>query len=164
MNRSSSRHLFLLPAIVIAVLLAACVQPASDTGLPLTADLKHSWEENFNRGDVAAVVALYAPDARLLMSGSPPVEGAASIRHALEDMARSGVEVRIGADSLESRGDAAYVYGKYSVLTRAGGKEIDHGEYVEIWRRLEGVWKITLDINVSLPAASGAPPQANARQ
>ena len=38
-------------------------------------ELKHSWEINFNRGDAAAVAALYAPDAQLVMSGSEPPRG-----------------------------------------------------------------------------------------
>ena len=116
-------------------------------------ELKHSWEVNFNRGDAAAVVALYAPDAQLLMSGSEPIKGATAIRGAIDSMIKSGVKVHIDSTENVGAGDIAYVFGTYSILDPARSREEEHGTYVEIWRRRDGAWKITVDIN-----AAGPPP------
>lgn len=136
--------------------LAACAAGSSNSpGVPPA--LKHSWEVNFNRGDAAAVAALYAPDALLLVSGSEPVRGAAAIRREVETMIRSGAQVHIETAENVGSGDVAYVYGTYAVKQGPDGKEIDHGTYVEVWRRRAGEWKITIDINASsLPPAPAA--------
>jgi len=154
--RSGSRLLRLTRLAVWGVgigVLAACAGGSSNSpGVPPT--LKHSWEVNFNRGDAAAVAALYAPDAQLLVSGSEPVKGAAAIREQVEAMIHSGVKLRIDTSENVGSGNVAYVYGSYIVTQGPDGKEVDHGTYVEIWRRRAGEWKITIDINASsLPAA-----------
>ena len=141
---------------VLTAGLAACTAGSSNSpGVPSA--LKHSWEVNFNRGDAAAVAALYAPDAQLLVSGSEPVKGAAAIREAVESMIRSGVKLRIDTAENVGSGDVAYVYGTYRVRQGENGKELDHGTYVEVWRHRAGEWKITIDIN-----ASSVPPPAPA--
>jgi len=139
-----------------ASVVAACGGPSS-VSPGVSPELKHSWEVNFNRGDVAAVVALYAPDADLVMSGSETAKGTAAIQSVVEAMIKSGAKVHIGASQNVGAGDIAYVYGTYTVLDRGGGAETERGSYVEVWRRLDGVWKITLDVNAAGPAVSSAP-------
>lgn len=152
-------------AAAAAVSLAAC--GASGSVSPgVSPELKHSWEVNFNRGDAAAVVALYAPDAQLVMSGSETARGAEAIRAVVEAMIKSGVKVHIDSSQNAGAGDIAYVFGTYSVLDHDGGKEVARGSYVEVWRRQDGVWRISLDVNAAGPAlataapAAGAPPPA----
>lgn len=96
--------------VAIAATLAACAAPgAASPGVP--AELAHSWEVNFKSGDAAAVVALYAPDAQLVMSGSDPAKGTAAIRASVESMIKSGVKVHVEATEKVGAGDIAYVYG-----------------------------------------------------
>ena len=140
----------LVSILLSALILTACggvgvVSPG------VSPELKHSWEVAFNRGDAAAVAALYSPDAQLVMSGSPPVRGQAAIRAAVEAMMKSGVKVKIGTDQNTGSGDLAYVYGHYSVLD--GAKSVEEGSYVEVWRRRDGAWLIDLDVNAVGPAA-----------
>jgi uncharacterized protein (TIGR02246 family) len=122
-------------------------------------ELKHSWEVNFNRGDAGAVAALYAPDAQLLMAGSEPVVGAVAIRAAVESMIKTGVKVKIDASQNVGAADLAYVYGAYSILEREGGREVEHGTYVEVWRRRDGTWKIAIDINANGQAVAAETPK-----
>jgi uncharacterized protein (TIGR02246 family) len=139
-----------------ASILIACSSPSSvSPGVP--PELKHSWEVNFNRGDGAAVASLYAPDAQLIMSGSDPVRGAASIRAAIDSMIKSGVKVHIDSAENVGAGDIAYVFGSYSVLDPARHQTVEHGSYVEVWRRRSGEWKIIIDINASGAAAPTHP-------
>jgi uncharacterized protein (TIGR02246 family) len=132
-------------------LTAACSGPGV-VSPGVSPELKHSWEVAFNRGDAAAVTALYSQDAQLVMSGSPPVRGQAAIRAAVEAMMKSGVKVKIGTDQNTGSGDLAYVYGHYSVLGQDSAKSVEDGSYVEVWRRRGDTWLIDLDVNAAGPA------------
>jgi uncharacterized protein (TIGR02246 family) len=134
--------------------LTACGSDVVSPGVSL--ELKHSWEVSFNKGDAAVVAKLYSEDAQLVMSGSAPVRGRAAIRSTVEEMIKSGVKVRIGTDQNVGSGDLAYVYGHYSVLDHEGGKSVEEGTYVELWRRRAGTWLIELDVNSVGAAASPA--------
>jgi len=128
------------------LLLSAC-NAGSVVSPGVSPEIKHSWEAAFNRGDVAAVANLYSPDAQLVMSGSAPVQGQAAIRTAIETMIKSGTKVRIGSEQNRGSGDLAYVYGHYTVLDHEGGKPVEEGSYIELWRRRQGQWLIDLDVN-----------------
>jgi len=164
MNRNSLKNVTRVLIVGgVAGLVAACGGPGV-VSPGVSPELKHSWEVNFNRGDSAAVAALYAPDAELVMSGADTAKGTAAIRSVVDSMIRSGAKVKIETSQNAGAGDVAYVYGTYSVLDHEGGKATERGSYVEVWRRLGGVWKITLDINAAGPAlnpaaaAPGSPP------
>ena len=134
-------------ALALALAVAGC-HGATDTALPMAQ--KVSWETSFNRGDSAAVAALYAPDAELVMSGSAPIHGRESIRAAVDKMLQSGVKLRIDTARAEAAGDLAYFYGPYSVSSARG--VVERGTYLEVWRRTGTRWLIELDVN-----ATGAP-------
>jgi len=138
-------------ACLLAVLLGACTQ--QDIVHPgVSPERKHSWEVAFNRGDAAAVAALYAQDAQLVMSGSPPVSGKSAIEATVRKMIQSGVKVRIGSQRNLGSGPLAYVSGSYTVLEREGGREIETGHFVEVWSNHGGTWLIDLDVNAAGPA------------
>jgi ketosteroid isomerase-like protein len=135
----------LLCAIGVIFALTACGDSVVSPGVPV--ELKHSWEVSFNQGNSAAVAALYSEDAQLAMSGSAPILGKAAIRKTVDDMIKSGVKLRIGAAQNVGSGDIAYVYGPYSVFEHDGGREVESGTYIEVWRRRAGAWLIDLDVN-----------------
>jgi len=140
---------------VTLALTTACSDGVVTPGVPI--ELKHSWEVAFNRGDGAAVAALYSEEAQLVISGATPIRGRSAIRATVDDMIKSGVKLRIGSAQNVGSGDIAYVYGPYSVLEHEGGREVDAGTYIEVWRRRTGTWQIDLDINASGPAIPAAP-------
>jgi ketosteroid isomerase-like protein len=146
----------LLCALGVLLALTACGAPVVSPGVPV--ELKHSWEVSFNQGDSAAVAALYSEEAQLVMSGSAPIQGKAAIRKTVDDMIKSGVKLRIGATQNVGSGDIAYVYGPYSVFEHDGGREVESGTYIEVWRRRAGAWQIDLDVN-AVGAAVAARPQ-----
>ena len=147
----------LLCTIGVILALTACGDSVVTPGVPV--ELKHSWEVSFNQGNSAAVAALYSEEAQLVMSGSAPILGKAAIRKTVDDMIKSGVKLRIGATQNVGSGDIAYVYGPYSVFEHDGGREVESGTYIEVWRRRAGAWQIDLDVNaVGSPAAAQPPP------
>jgi ketosteroid isomerase-like protein len=139
-------------AIAGAVLIGACSGGTVSPGV--SPELKHTWEVAFNRGDSAAVAALYSPDAALIMSGAAPVKGPAAIRAVIDAMVKSKVKVRIGSEQNVGSGELAYVYGPYSVFDHDGGQVIESGTYLEVWRRRGGTWQIDLDLNAVGPATA----------
>lgn len=141
-------------AALIACLLAACKPTPTIVSPGVPPELKHSWEVSFNRGDAAAVAALYEPDARLLMSGSAPVIGRANIQKAVADMIAARLQAKIDAEQNLASGDLAYVFGSYRVLHAHNGTEAERGSFVEVWRRRKGAWAISVDINAAAPAAA----------
>jgi ketosteroid isomerase-like protein len=66
------------------------------------------------------------------------------------------VKLRIGSAQNVGSGDVAYVYGPYSVFDHEGGREVESGTYIEVWRRRAGTWQIDLDINATGPAIPAA--------
>jgi ketosteroid isomerase-like protein len=108
--------------------------------------------------------ALYSDEAELVMSGALPARGKAAIRAAVDDMIKSGVTVRIGSAQNVGSGDLAYVYGPYSVLAPDGGREVEAGSFMGVWRRRAGTWKIDVDVNSVGPAilAAGVSPAGGA--
>jgi ketosteroid isomerase-like protein len=140
---------------VTLALTTACSDGVVTPGVPI--ELKHSWEVAFNRGDGAAVATLYSEEAQLILSGATPIRGKTAIRATVDDMIKSGVKLRIGSAQNVGSGDVAYVYGPYSVLEHEGGREVDAGTYIEVWRRRAGTWQIDLDINASGPAIPTPP-------
>lgn len=143
-RRSVEAQRWLRGAWLVALVLGATgCGGLQSTGVPFAQ--KHSWEESFNKGDAAAVAALYAPDAQLVTSGAAPVRGREAIRAEIDKMLQSGVKVHIGTTRAERAGDLAYFYGPYSVSSKQG--VVEKGTYLEIWRRHHGRWLIELDVN-----------------
>ena len=140
---------------IAAALVAGCAPTARSPGV--SPELKHSWEVNFNKGDGAAVVALYAPDAEMVMSGSETAKGSAAIAAAIDAMIKSGAKVHIAAAQNVGAADLAVVSGTYVVEDGASGSAIERGGYVEVWRRIDGAWKIVTDINAAAPLAAAGP-------
>jgi uncharacterized protein (TIGR02246 family) len=134
-------------ALALTLVVAGWGSPES-AGAPVAK--KRSWEISFNGGNPAAVAALYAPDARLVLSGEAPIRGRAAIRAEIDKMIQSGVKVSIDTARAEVVGDLAYFYGPYSVSSKR--RIVERGTYLEIWRRHGDQWLIELDVN-----ATGAP-------
>ncbi len=101
----------------------------------------------FNRGDVAAVAAMYAEDAYLLPAGADMVQG----RQAIETFWRQAAQ-QLGDAKLMTRdvqplgGRAAREIGTFSFKTKAQPPEEMVGKYVVVWRKAGGQWRLATDI------------------
>jgi ketosteroid isomerase-like protein len=52
---------------------------------------------------------------------------------------------------VDGQGETAYEVGKYA-LTGEGGKVLDNGKYIVVWKREQGKWRLHRDIwNSSMP-------------
>jgi uncharacterized protein (TIGR02246 family) len=97
-------------------------------------------------GDAEGMGEMYTDDAILLPSGGSRTEGRAAIEAFWAKILSSGVEdVQLRTENLESLGgDLVYEIGSYTT-TPADGAPIA-GHYVVLWKRVDGEWKLHVDI------------------
>ena len=114
--------------------------------------------EAYNRGDVAAVAALYTEDATVLPPNSQAIRGRQAVHDFWNGARLVGLrDLALETTSVEQSGDTAYEVGAYSLHVRPqGGQPVsDRGKYVVIWKRqADGSWKLAVDIwNTDSPMA-----------
>lgn len=101
----------------------------------------------FNKGDAAAVAAMYTPDAYLLPAGAPMTKGRAGIEaywkkamDALGDVKCTALDVRpLGAS-------AAREIGTCTFKTKAQPSQDGALKYAVVWQRDGTRWKLLQDI------------------
>ena len=114
------------------------------------------FEAAFNRGDMAALAALYTEDATLL----PPDSGAITGRHGIEHFWRtvrdSGVaRIAMHPQQVEASGDLAAEVATAELTAASGDGQTSTipVKYVVVWRRRAGgPWRLAVDIWNSRPA------------
>jgi uncharacterized protein (TIGR02246 family) len=106
------------------------------------------------RGDAAALAALYSQQAILLPPHSDFVSGGDAIRQFWQQVLELGIK-QVALETLEVQdyGDTAHEVGRYT-LRMGDGQPVDSGKYLVVWRREGGTWKLHRDVwNTSRPAA-----------
>lgn len=120
----------------------------------------------YERGDAAAMAALYTADGVILPPGRATMSGVAALTRywTLAPGARV-LEHHATPDSIVVVGTVAYDWGTYRVRTRdAAGAERDAGgKYVIVWRETgPGVWRMHLDMWNAGPTTPPATPRGAA--
>lgn len=111
------------------------------------------------RGDSAAAGELFTEDARLSVPGSgQPIAGRNAIASFWRVALDSGLTgVTLNADEVEGEGALRFESGSYLALGK-NGAEMGRGQYLIVWRKDDGVWRVHRDYahpdNVPPPAAS----------
>ncbi|KIG01638.1 SnoaL-like domain protein [Caballeronia concitans] len=112
------------------------------------------FEQAVARGDAPGLAALYTENARLLPANGKTVSGRAAITRFWQGAIDSGFKsVVLTSVEIEAHGDSAYEVGRWSAPGEAG-KVYDAGDYIVIWKRVNGQWKLHRDIwTTNSPAA-----------
>jgi uncharacterized protein (TIGR02246 family) len=134
---------FTILSVVVGFATAASAQ--GDVRAAIEANNKR-WETAVSRGDAAGIASLYTGDAKLLPPNSKVVSGRKAITNYWQGAIDSGFKaITLTAVEVEAHGDTAYEVGKYAVPGQ-GGKILDSGDYLVIWKRANGQWKLHRDI------------------
>ncbi len=163
--RSRSR---LWPAVVpmTCVALSGCAprQTAGPASPRATSEVRQQIEqavarfvEAFNRGDAAAVAALYDTAGVVLAPNAPPMRGRQNIEALWAGARQQGFRtLNLQVNSVELIGDHAIELGSYTLVVQppGQGETTDRGKYIVIWKRqADGTWKLYRDaFNTSMPA------------
>ncbi len=116
------------------------------------------WAENFNKGEAAAIAALYTPDATIWGTlGQYIATQPAEIRSYFDDAARAGLEVKLGACVIHPAGEASVIIaGHYDFSRMADGETaIFPARYTFVLVKRNDVWLIAHQHSSLMPIRSG---------
>jgi uncharacterized protein (TIGR02246 family) len=130
--------------ILLAAGLALAGAAAAKEG-PLDG-MSKAWETAFNKGDAAAVAALYAEDGALLPPNEKRVQGRTDITAFAKGMYDGGFRIATTDQDIWVDGALGAKSGTY-VVTDKDGKAVDHGKWLEVWHRgADGKWLMVRDM------------------
>ena len=141
--------LYLLVLTLAVFLLVSCTTaPPPDTSAADSESIRTAssqFADRFNSHDMAALASAYSADARLIPPNFEMIVGRDNIQ-AWFEQANANLELTI--TDLQVSGDLGYVLGDYvlSSLPEEGESWSDTGNYVEIWKKINGTWMFDLDI------------------
>ena len=138
--------------LVLMLGAALATIPAAAADSSNIAALAAVWEKEYNAGNLAAVVALYAPDGCRMPPNQEAVHGSQAILAQLKAGKDRGLaKVKIAVTAAESSGDLSYGTGTY-VITGADGPHLAHGKWMLVLKKSNGAWKTQCDIfNSDMP-------------
>lgn len=136
-----------LSGIVIAAGVLACVAPAMAQSKVAIQKLEDQWGNAFNKGDAAAVAAMYTNDAYVLPAGAAMAHGRADIQkfwaaamRQLGDIKCTAVDVKpLGRNSAREVGTCTF---KIKGATPQDGAL----KYAVVWQKVSGHWLLNTDI------------------
>lgn len=88
---------------------------------------------------------LYTSDAKFYPPGGGLSSGRQEIESLLSQFIDSGINVNFETRELEVFGNMAYEYGLATITNNTDGMELDKNEYVVLWKKENGTWKIYRD-------------------
>jgi len=147
-----------------ALALAACAPAATVNQQSEEAAIRaagQDWQRAVAARDVERIVSLHTSDAVLMTPGSPVATGAAGARSSWAGlMAMPGVSLNWTPARIEvTSPTTATETGAYNLsFDSPGGRVNDRGNYVTLWRKVDGQWRVATDATVSSsPMAMGDP-------
>lgn len=159
MNSSRSVSLF---TVIILLMSAACSGCKSEKAGMSNArgaveEGNAKFSEAFERGDSAALAALYTQDAIVFPPGGEMVKGRQAIGEFWKATRQSGVKsATLTTVDVGESGDLAYEVGTVLLTIQPEGKEpaTASAKYVVVWKRqADGSWQLHRDIWNDLPPA-----------
>ncbi len=138
-----TRKLIPIVAISFTIAAAACNRsspPQQDAAA--ATEPTAAWVAAFNKGDAAALAALYAENGRSLPPGGSVLAGRSQIEsYWREDLGEGGVTTVLTPGDAITQGDLVHVDGTYQVKGK-DGTELARGQYQQLWTRAGGGWQV----------------------
>ena len=132
---------------VLALCLGLLATPALAQTKAQIQQLNDQWMAAFNKGDAAAVAAMYTADAYLLPAGGAMVQGRAAIEAVWkQQMAGATVDKITTLDVKPLGGNAAREIGTATLTTKAQPPQQVVIKYAVVWQKEGGRWKLLQDI------------------
>src|SRR4051812_5294360 len=147
-------------SILFVSLLSLCFLPLlihaqKQSAKEAIAAMNKQFEEAHFKADVKTIAMQYASDAISFREGQEAVKGRDAIEQMWKkDIGSAGKRAAARTKELQEAGDWAYEIGEFKALGTDGSVEYG-GNYLLIWKREDGKWKIYREIGTSDPALKG---------
>jgi uncharacterized protein (TIGR02246 family) len=130
-----------------AVLLAFAAMPAMAQSKTAIQKLEDQWGAAFNKGDAAAVAAMYAEDAYVLPAGAPMVKGRTDIQNFWSQAMQQLSDVKCTAvDVIRLGRNGAREIGTCTFKTKGATPQDGALKYAVVWQKVDGQWMLNTDI------------------
>src|SRR6185437_9519971 len=105
--------------------------------------------KSFKAGDTIDVAQTFTTDAKIMVSGQPPITGKNNLVHFFSNMMKKNI-AEYKLTTLKISGDSSILVeeGTYTMLD-SSRRQKDKGEYNSLWQQESGNWKIYRDMWVS---------------
>jgi uncharacterized protein (TIGR02246 family) len=134
-------------AAISAVLLVLAATPALAQSQKAIQKLEDQWGAAFNKGDAAAVAAMYTDDAYVLPAGAPMQHGTAAIQAFWAQAMQQLSDVKCTAVDVKPLGrSAAREIGTCTFKTKGDTPQDGALKYAVVWQKVDGQWKLNTDI------------------
>jgi uncharacterized protein (TIGR02246 family) len=145
------RHLTLVATMLLLFGCAQTMPPPQAPDLKAQIDANNiAWAAAANRGDAAAVAAMYTENATMLPPGMDMQYGRAAIEKTVAKLGGSGIRnfVLTAIDVSQVGPDTAREIGRFIVDAPGPKKKLVKvdGKYVVIWKQVGGKWLLDVDI------------------
>ncbi len=135
---------------ILGLVLSFCVALAGAASAQTVASIQKlddAWSAAFNKGDAAAIAAMYAADAYVLPPGHDMVKGRAAIEAFWKAATQQLGNAKLVAVDVAALGPrAGREIGTFSFETKAQPPQPVVGKYVVVWRKVGPHWLLTTDI------------------
>jgi uncharacterized protein (TIGR02246 family) len=109
--------------------------------------LNDAWTAAFNKGDAAAVAAMYTEDAYVLPPGAELIKGRTGIEGFWRQAAQQMRDAKLTTvDVLPLGPGAAREIGTVTLKTKSQPPQEIVGKYAVVWLKVGGDWKLATDI------------------
>lgn len=113
------------------------------------------FEQSMANANAAGVSNCYTEDAEFMAPNGDPVKGRKNIQTTMEEYISQGfTQYKVTSSIVYGNAGVVGVQTEYK-LSQQGGKNMDIGKSIQLWKQEDGGWKIFRDcFNSNLPADS----------
>jgi ketosteroid isomerase-like protein len=134
-------------AAIASVFLIGLISRAESEDLQVAQALNDSLAAAFNGGDSVSIAHLYAEDAILMPPGAKMINGRDGVERYWRTASRSIADTKLTALDVRSASDTeADEVGSFTAKTTGAHPHSIVGKFVILWRKVEGEWKVAVDI------------------
>jgi uncharacterized protein (TIGR02246 family) len=132
---------------ILAVCFGLFAAPALAQSKAAIQKLNDQWAAAFNKGDAAAVAALYTQDAYVLPAGAAMVKGRPAIEALWRQEMQQIGDVKVTTLDVKALGGgAAREIGTAAFKTKSQPPQDGTIKYAVVWQKEGGQWKLLQDI------------------
>lgn len=156
-------------AVALVSLVACAAQPVQEPAVDVAAeaqairDASSAWLTAAQARDAATIDGLFAANVTTMFDGEIN-EGLAAVQASREDEWANEPDATVTWNTTEvgvaASGDLAYERGHWtSDPDGAGEAPEEHGEYLTVWKKIDGQWKVLYDTGSVIKAEEEAAPE-----